>query len=146
GLLSLAGIPDIDMLKELIANHPDTPSVVLDAISPGASDNVLQRICEHQNCSRKLLTLLADHKSCEVRMAVIENPNTPIEKIHVLAQDDCVDVRFRMAEAVNMMNEVLEELVLDENPYVSNRASTTLVRKQFESEGRQWDLHKAACQ
>ncbi len=133
-LLCLDGAQEFDKIKGLIARHPETPSIVLEAILPGATDPVLARIAEHPNCSRRVLEKLAEHRCSDVRMAVCDNANAPLSAHWSLARDSASDVRYRLAEAFHVVDAVLEQLIEDENPYVSCRAQTTLSRKRQERE------------
>jgi len=121
--------PGLDEIRLAIASDPETPASVLNAISAGSSNMVLERIAEHANVSEDLLDILATNRSCEVRMAVCENRKTRAETLWLLATDNCPDVRFRLAETAATKDDVLQALMEDDNPYVASRAGETLIRK-----------------
>jgi len=86
------------------------------------------RLIDHPNTPPDVLMELANHVNAEVRAQVADNPNTPQEAILLLAKDESADVRISLAECYHLGAFVLEMLADDENPYVSDRAQTTLQR------------------
>lgn len=49
----------------------------------------------------------------------------------MLVQDENPDVRFSIAENVNIPKDALEALTSDENPYIKLRATLTLARAEL---------------
>ena len=86
------------------------------------------RLIDHPNTPPAVLMQLAQHIDSEVRAQVADNPNTPQDAILKLINDECIDVRFALAECYHLGKEHLEILLEDENPYVVDRAETTLQR------------------
>ena len=89
-----------------MANHPDTPPIVL-----------------HH---------LAQHHDVEVRMAVADHKNTPTITAMQLTQDNNPDLRYALAENHQIDSGILDILTRDENPYVADRAQKTLLRLKQE--------------
>ena len=85
-----------------VANHPDTPPIVLDHLS--------------------------QHNDVEVRMAVADHKNTHTITTLRLARDDNPDLRYALAENHQLDSGILDILARDENPYVADRAQKTLTR------------------
>jgi hypothetical protein len=75
-----------------------------------------------------ILRHLASHANAELRTAVADHKNSPIDLLMFLADDKDADVRFAMAENHNNSLVVLQKLSSDLNPYVSCRAEKTLAR------------------
>ncbi len=86
------------------------------------------RLIDHPNTPAQVLFELANHASSEVRAQVADNPNTSYEAIMLLVKDESIDVRLSLAQCYHLGTAVLESLTEDENPYVCNRAETTLQR------------------
>lgn len=86
------------------------------------------RLIDHPHTPKEVLFELAQHVDAEVRAQVADNPNTSHEAIMLLVKDECIDVRMSMAECYHLGAAVLETLLEDENPYVCDRAETTLQR------------------
>ena len=107
---------------------PETMSQELDGLSISAPAKVLVRIAAHSLTSQKTLWHLSQNDNCDVRIAVGENPNTPLEILRKLAVDENPDVRYTLAENHNMYMEVLRILISDDNPYVASRAQKTVDR------------------
>lgn len=92
--------------------------------------NIAALVClaESKSTPPYVLSQLAQHDNHEVRMAVADNPNAPFSVHQDLSEDSHVDVRYRLAENYHVRKGLLEQLALDDNPYVSSRAQTTLYR------------------
>ncbi len=88
------------------------------------------RLIDHPLTPGDVLMELAHHADPEVRSQVADNANTPLEAIIMLVKDECVDVRLSLAECYHLNQSVLEMLLEDENPYVCDRAETTLQRSK----------------
>ncbi|MCC7527689.1 MAG: hypothetical protein IT342_04150 [Candidatus Melainabacteria bacterium] len=86
------------------------------------------RLIDHPNTPAQVLAELAKHASAEVRAQVADNPNTSWETIMLLVKDESIDVRLSLAQCYHLGTAVLEVLMEDDNPYVCNRAETTLQR------------------
>lgn len=61
-------------------------------------------------------------------MAVADHLDTPAAVLLLLADDEDADVRYAIAENHNISRHVLNKLLDDGNPYVAQRAQTTLER------------------
>jgi len=92
------------------------------------SESTALRLIDHPLTPGFVLAELSRHPSAAVRAQVADNPNTPKEAILELIQDESADVRLSLAECYHLGVSILEILVDDENPYVGNRAQTTLQR------------------
>ena len=57
---------------------------------------------------------------------IASHPKTPLSIIEILAQDECADVRFSIAENHHIPVNVLRLLSRDGNSFVACRAKTTL--------------------
>lgn len=90
------------------------------------------RLIDHENTPPQVLVQLAQHVDSEVRAQVADNPNTPQEAILMLIKDESIDVRFALAECYHLGKVHLEILLEDENPYVVDRAQSTLQRLSAE--------------
>lgn len=86
------------------------------------------RLIDHPHTPGFVLAELAQHPAAEVRAQVPDNPNTPKEAILKLLTDESIDVRLSLAECYHLGISILEILVDDENPYVCDRAESTLQR------------------
>lgn len=128
-----AGCPAKDQenwqVVQLLACNPDTPTDVLDHIAKCVhSADVLERVAGNPNVSLETLKSLACFPNYQVRAAVAENLNADAETIRILLADACTDVRFCLAENPNLPLEILDELAMDDNPYVAYRAQSTRAR------------------
>lgn len=122
-------IPDCPSEKEyVLACNPATSQETLHYLAQIAPTQLLERIAENPSTAANTLELLAYHPDPQVRMAVSENLHTPSECLRHLAYDTAVDVRYRIAENACTPIEILHILLEDENPYVTCRANTTLIR------------------
>jgi hypothetical protein len=86
------------------------------------------RLIDHPYTPGDVLLELAHHPDTEVRAQVADNANAPLEAIMMLVKDESIDVRMSLAECYHLSTVVLEMLLEDENPYVCDRAETTLQR------------------
>ncbi len=91
------------------------------------------RLIDHTNTPKEVLFELANHVCAEVRAQVADNANTSHEAIMLLVKDESIDVRMSLAECYHLGTAVLEMLLEDENPYVCDRAETTLQRLKASS-------------
>ncbi|GEM_PF-585909 len=115
-------------IRWLMAVNPHTPAPVLEGLVDAGDPAHLERIAENPGASPVTLARLAFHPSEAVRAAVAENSRTPIEAVCMLANDECVDVRFRLAESYHLPLAILQVLCDDDNPFVAARARKTLRR------------------
>ena len=99
-----------------------------------------------------ILERLSKCTDSEVRMAVADHKNTPVEVLSLLSEDEDPDVRYALAENHNINREILVKLTGDANPFVAERAGRTLARleplsisdEQLSSIGSQPTLDKVA--
>ncbi len=61
---------------------------------------------------------------------MVENQNTPVDSLWLLARDESMDIRYLLAESHHIAFEILDQLSEDHNPYVAQRAKRTLGRLQ----------------
>lgn len=66
--------------------------------------------------------------SVDVRCALGETANIPVDILWKLARDEHPDVRYSLAENHNIPIEILRALCHDDNPYVAHRAERTISR------------------
>jgi len=90
-------------------------------------------IAESPNATPEILAELAMSNFAEVREAVMDHALCPVSIHLMLAEDECSDVRFAMAENHNLSFSVLEKLSHDDNPFVSMRAERTMRRVLFDN-------------
>lgn len=114
----------------LIAGNPKTDSKVLDELSDSQDHNIRMRVAENQgSCGSTLYRLLFDEHP-EVRLALLENEKTPPFFNDYLVNDSDSDVRFTLAGDQRLPVRLLRKLVSDTNPYVSEKAKTTIDKKK----------------
>ena len=115
----------------------------LNILSGRYSVRLLCSMADCQDLPPYMLEWLISHPSSEVRIAVSENSaGLPSDILHLLLQDDSVDVRYAMAENHNMPVEILELLCDDDNPYVSCRAARTKERMVRQAQGEKFESLK----
>lgn len=102
--------------------------LILDQMVNSADRCVLIEIASHAQVLKATLAKLADSEHVDVRCAVGENRNTPVDILWKLARDEHPDVRYSLAENCHIAHEVLRSLTEDDNPYVASRAVRTLDR------------------
>jgi hypothetical protein len=90
------------------------------------------------------LSYLAKHKDPSIRIAVADNPLTPLNIIQLLARDKDVDVRYAIAENHNISRSVLTYLSDDSNVYVACRAAKTMARLGKSKPASLWNLTPTA--
>lgn len=111
-----------------IKQGSDIHPIILDQMAAGADRCAAMEIASHPRALKTTLAKLAESEHVDVRCAVGENSNTPIDILWRLAQDEHPDVRFSLAENCHISQDILKRLCDDENPYVAVRASRTLER------------------
>lgn len=121
-------MPNFTMAKMRLAAHPDAKSAALKKLSKHECESIVVRVAENANTPIDVLEDLARHPSAEVRIALTENDNVPARILLLLAEDEQVDVRYSLAENTNTPLTVLSRLCDDDNPYVAERAKTTISR------------------
>lgn len=102
-----------------------------DAMDASALKRRQMLIAESPNATPEILAELAMSGFSDVREAVTDHLLCPVSIQLMLAEDECLDVRYALAENHNMPFVVLEKLSNDDNPYVSNRAERTMRRVLF---------------
>lgn len=90
-------------------------------------------LAESPGATPEILAELAMSTFSEVRETVIDHRLCPVSIHLMLAEDECADVRFALAENHNMSFHVLEKLSHDDNPYVATRAQRTMRRILFDN-------------
>jgi hypothetical protein len=127
------------LARRAIKSDPDEKEILAMIVGTGdAMDaSALKRrqllIAESPNATPEILAELAMSSFSEVREAVTEHRLCPVSIQLMLAEDECPDVRFALAENHNMPFVVLEKLSNDENPFVSMRAERTMRRVLFDN-------------
>lgn len=112
----------------MIANDPDSAVQALEWLSSADCTCLLERIATNRATSPKVLTRLAFHDSEDVRAAVVENENLPIELLEKMVGDQSATVRYSIAEGYHIPFSILDELAADANPCVAMRASKTMTK------------------
>lgn len=118
-------------IQEKSATEVDEATEQLRAVGRAWRDlsvHTALRLIDHPHTPGFVLMELAQHPSAEVRAQVVDNANTPKEAVLRLLSDESIDVRLSLAECYHLGISVLEMLVDDENPYVCDRAESTLQR------------------
>ncbi len=109
----LAGAHGISMIDlEVLSRHEDF--------------YVRRRVADRKRVTPEILEALASDSSPAVRSAVALNPQTSMNLLLDLLVDPSNDVRYCMAENHSLPKSLLEALAQDSNPYVQQRAQTTL--------------------
>lgn len=116
----------------MAVNDPDTPTQDLEIIVSTGCRGLVRRAAEHPRVSVELLTVLSAHVDPEIRAAVVDNHQTSTDLHWKLAQDSCDDVRYAVAESYMVNTEVLSSLLEDSNPYICDRARTTLKKRNVQ--------------
>jgi hypothetical protein len=114
--------------KLLLASNPSSPDELLDYLTEIGSTEITIRVAENSACGARTLERLSGHPCSSVRRAVAENRNTKEACLLKLAHDPDADIRFCMAENPHLPLSVLNLLMQDENPYVSQRTRKTVAR------------------
>jgi hypothetical protein len=117
-------------LRIKAVNEASTHPGILEHIAFQGPVFLVKRVAEHPAAPAHVMAKLADHTHYEVRAALACNHALTIDLQWQLAQDEHPDVRFALAEAYDADPIVLAVLSEDENPYVADRARTTLQRMQ----------------
>jgi hypothetical protein len=125
--------PEVHQMRWRAVSHPDTHPQVLHHIASLGSHHLAKRVAEHPRAESSTLSQLALHGHYEVRAALADNQNIPLQLQWQLAGDEHPDVRFALAECYHIDPNVLASLLDDDNPFVANRAKTTLQRKNIAS-------------
>ncbi len=85
-------------------------------------------IAESPSATAEILAELALSAFVEVREAVADHKACPASVHIMFLQDDCIELRYAMAENHNLNTLVLEKLAEDDNPFVAARAEQTMRR------------------
>jgi hypothetical protein len=125
---------EVHELRCRAVSHPDTHPQVLDHIASRGSDHLAKRVAEHPRAEASTLNQLALHEHYEVRAALADNQNIPLDLQWQLAQDIHPDVRFSLAQCYHIDQNVLTSLLDDDNPFVAHRAQITLQRRNVASD------------
>jgi hypothetical protein len=112
----------------LTAASPNITATELVLLSQNDSSAIRARVAENPNCPLYLLAYLVQDSHWDVRLGVACNPRVTMNLLEWLLQDPCPDVRFALAEDHNLPEELLAVLCQDDNPYVAQRAHTTMMR------------------
>ncbi len=130
-------VENSNRLGRLIVSDPCAPATLLSRLANTDDKHILERIAEHPRVSPYTLAMLAESEHHEVRIAVAENRSTPYSVQNKLAYDDHEDVRYRLAESPHMRLSILAILEMDENPYISMRATKTMekITREYEKLG-----------
>jgi hypothetical protein len=96
--------------------------------SSEAQVHILKEMAENPDTAQYVLSQLAYHPDIDVRCAIADNTNAPLEARWLLAQDENQTVRYIVAENINTPAEVLAGLAKDDSPYINSRARRTLAR------------------
>jgi hypothetical protein len=122
-----------DLCDYIKAGTSNLPALAFDVLVSHKSSAVRRRLAENPRTPPSILAKLAADADPEVRLAVVSNPSTPFSSLVALLKDQSCDVRFGIAEDPGSPEWILYSLCFDENPYVANRAETTLAGLQCRS-------------
>jgi len=89
---------------------------------PSTNNKLL--VAGNPNTSIETLTRLAQDQHVWVRQGIAWNPNTPVETLTRLAQDQDVGVRYQAATNPNTLIETLTKLAQDQNALVRRKVAT----------------------
>lgn len=131
---------EYEQIEVILASNPQTPPQMLDHLSLCVEcPRILERVAGNPNAMADTLKRLATSSNTDVRYAVADNiVAADLETIQFLVRDGSTDVRFLLAENPNLPDEILEELAMDENPYVAYRAEMT--RSRSNAQGQSADI------
>ncbi len=81
----------------------------------------------------RYLVYFSKHENWWVRYKVAENPNTPVQTLEKLSEDEDSDVRYDVASNPNTPTHILEKLSGDEDGRVRNNATQNLGKNHEKS-------------
>jgi hypothetical protein len=110
----------------LKAANPQISREQLALLAQSDNHKVRRRVAEHSNTPSVVLAQLSQDDHASVKLEAARNSAAPTEIALELAHDSDPTVRYGLAEDANISKEALGTLVMDENPYVSDRARKTL--------------------
>lgn len=114
-------------IEYLIAGNRHTEPEVLAVLAGSECPRVRAQVAENAATPLSTLAQLISDSSSEVRLALSYNFNLPKLFLDWLSRDKSVDLRYGMAENPNTPAHILQQLVLDANPYIATRANKTIV-------------------
>ncbi len=116
---------ELEHILSLVASNHDAPSDILNVMSKASSTSVLMEVAVNPNTDIETLEKLIEDESPEVRASVAQHPNA-ITFMWKLATDPSPLVRYCLAMNPNFPEHVYQALAKDENYRVSRRAKRTL--------------------
>lgn len=108
------------------AGRRNTSSRLLSKLAKSPCPKIRARVAENPASPSRLIEALSQDDNEDVRIGIGYNPSTPIATLWNLAMDQHLDVRFSLAENANTIPLILLWLSEDDNPYIAQRAQTTM--------------------
>lgn len=130
GEVTLMSYRRANALMLMVGGNPQTPQNVLSQLAREDDPDLLEQIAENPNTHPRTLIYLAAFPQARVRIAVSYNPHCPRAIMRALSADHDADVRYTIAANPLVSEEILENMLEDENPYIAARATETLTKLQ----------------
>ena len=111
---------DDDVVLDLVASHPNTPSKTLVGISetPDVSYFVRWRVAQNKSASARTLRRLAGHAFWQIRFVAASHPNMDAATLAGLGGDETEQVRSAVGRHLDTPVDVLRELAGDDDKSV----------------------------
>lgn len=124
--------PSISDISDVTADFPTTSNPF-----ERTSDNntTLLGVASSNGTSAKTLNWLASNPDPEIRKAVAQNPNVPLELLRKLSEDWDGTVRLAVLDNAAVTNDIITSLLNDANPLVSLRACYALDQRRKVTNG-----------
>lgn len=107
-----------DYLLRCLAYNKSLTHKLLDILSQDPSPDVRICLISHPNLTPELWIKLANDQSFEVRKAIAYHRKSPVDILELLVSDEVQEVRQNLASNPNTPLSILEKLVLDISPSV----------------------------
>lgn len=110
----------------LLAQHPDTPTLILEKLVDSPYYLVRERLSLRADLPLHVLEKLVKDECFWVRQEIVCNPALPAAGLQILANDADPSIRFKVAVHPNATKEILQSLSLDSANVVSRAALCSL--------------------
>lgn len=116
-----------DLIWKVLAAGSDTTSPeILTSLSRDIFVSIRRRVARNPSCPPAALAVLCEDADIQVRVASARNLGTPRQALIKLSVDENASVRFALATNYAAPDAILLALFLDSDPYVAERARSTL--------------------
>ena len=86
------------------------------------SHDMIQKLTNNSNTSKKILTILSADENYYVRQNVALNRNTPVKVLTKLSTNEAFHIKIAVARNPNVSIEALTKLTTDENVFIQEYA------------------------